>query len=95
MRPSRDPAQDESVRIEVQLINNSLSMDATIDGMGIEHKTKFAGYLVDYIENNIPRYAQLADKPAIFENPRETGKERELKLKLIKKFNERPSRFPN
>ena len=32
-------------------------MDETIDQMGIEKKTKLAGYIVDYVENNLERYA--------------------------------------
>ena len=44
-------------------MNHNLNMDETIDGMQIEHKTKFAGYVVDYIENNMSKYAALGDKP--------------------------------
>ena len=71
-------------------------MDDTIDSMGIERKTRFAGYIVDYVENNLPRYVSSGqNKPSLFDRPRETKSYRELKFKLMKRFNERPSRFPN
>ena len=74
-----------------------MRMDDTIDSMGLERKTKFAGYLVDYIENNLPRYSANSDgsKHSLFDKSRENRTDRELKFKLLRKFNERPSRFPN
>jgi len=77
-------------------IGKAMRMDDTIDGMGLERKTRFAGYVVDYIENNLPRYAASGDgKPTLFDKSRENRTDRELKFKLIRKFNEQPSRFPN
>ena len=77
-------------------IGTSLRMDDTIDGMGVERKTRFAGYLADYIENNLPRYSGSGEnKPSLFDRSRENRTDRELKFKLIRRFNERPSRFPN
>ena len=71
-------------------------MDETIDQMGIEKKTKLAGYIVDYVENNLERYASGGDnKPSLFDKARETRIDRESKFKLMRRFNERPSRFPN
>ena len=91
-----DPAMDESMQIA---INPSLRMDDTIDGIGLERKTRFAGYIVDYVENNLPKYAASSAegtiKPSLFDKSRESRTERDLKFKLIKRFNERPSRFPN
>ena len=90
---SYDASMDETMRVS---IGATMRMDDTIDGMGIERKTKFAGYVVDYIENNMPRYAAGGDgKPSLFDKSRENRTDRELKFKLIRKFNERPSRFPN
>ena len=77
-------------------IHPSMRMDDTIDAMGIERKTRFAGYIVDYVENNLSRYAASGrDSPSLFDKPRENRSDRELKFKLIRRFNERPSRFPN
>lgn len=90
-----DPAMDESMQIT---INPSMRMDDTIDGIGLERKTRFAGYIVDYVENNLQRYAAAGGegtKPSLFDKSRESRTERDLKFKLIKRFNERPSRFPN
>lgn len=90
-----DPANDESMQITIA---SSMNIDDTIDGIGLERKTRFAGYIVDYVENNLPRYAAGSEdgsKPSLFDKPRETRAERELKFKLIRRFNERPSRFPN
>ena len=91
-----DPAMDESMQI---VIHPSQRMDDTIDGIGLERKTRFAGYIVDYVENNLPRYAASSVegtlKPSLFDKSRESRPERDLKFKLIKRFNERPSRFPN
>ena len=91
-----DPAMDESMQI---VINPSMRMDDTIDGIGLERKTRFAGYIVDYVENNLPKYAATSAegtiKPSLFDKSRESRTERDLKFKLIKRFNERPSRFPN
>mmetsp|Transcript_35734 Transcript_35734/g.47018 ORF Transcript_35734/g.47018 Transcript_35734/m.47018 type:complete len:245 (-) Transcript_35734:797-1531(-) len=90
---SYDPSMDETMKVS---IGASMRMDDTIDSMGLERKTRFAGYIVDYIENNLPRYASLGEsKPSLFDRSRENRTDRELKFRLIRKFNERPSRFPN
>ena len=48
------------------------------------------------MENNLPKYAQgTTEKPSLFDKPRESGKDRELKFAMIERFNEKPSRFPN
>ena len=78
------------------VIKNRGEMDGTIDAMGLEKKTRFAGYVVDYVENNIARYSAKGDKiPTLFDKARESRSDRESKYKLIDRFNERPSRFPN
>ena len=75
----------------------SRQIDPTIDGISLERKTRFAGYIIDYIENNLPRYAagSTENKPSLFEYAREKGPDREMKFTLIERFNEKPSRFPN
>ena len=88
-----DPQQDETMKI---LIPNTKRMDDIIDGMGIERKTRFAGYLGDYIENNIEGYALASGtKPSLFDLAREKDTDRGLKIQLIRRFNEKPHRFPN
>ena len=73
-----DPQQDETMKI---LIPNTKRMDDIIDGMGIERKTRFAGYLGDYIENNIERYASTSGtKPSLFDVAREKDTDRGLKI---------------
>lgn len=90
---SYDPSMDETMRIN---IDKQMRMDDTIDSMGLERKTRLAGYIVDYVENNLPRYVSgEGTKPSLFDKSRENRADRELKFKLMKKFNVAPSRFPN
>jgi len=65
-------------------------IDETIAQMDDRTKCIFVGFLCKYIENNIEEYTQkkTTKKPALFEKPRETSPDRQLKFKLIEKYNE-------
>ena len=90
---SYDPLQDETMKISIP---KTMRMDDMLENLGTERKTRFAGYLVDYIENNLDRYANLpGKKPALFDKSRENDQNRALKFSLIRRFNEKPHRFPN
>ena len=47
--------EDDTMRIE---ISKNQRIDETIESMESLHKTKFAGELSEYIENNIDKMAQ-------------------------------------
>lgn len=87
-----DPGQDDTMKIEIP---HTKRMDDIIDGMGTERKTRFAGYLGDYIENNVEKHASMPACPSLFDKAREKDVERNLKIQLIRRFNEKPHRFPN
>jgi len=72
---------DETMRIS---FSKEMRIQTMVEGMQLEHKTRFAGYIVDYIENNLSRYAATSEtKPTLFDRPREAKTDRELKFKLI------------
>lgn len=87
-----DPGQDDTMKIDIP---GTRRMDDIIDGMGTERKTRFAGYLGDYIENNIEKHAAKLGSVSLFDKAREKDTERALKILLIRRFNEKPHRFPN
>lgn len=55
----------------------------------------FAGLLCEYIEFNLETYSKSkkAESFTLFEKSRETSADRELKFKLIKKYNEHLHKF--
>ena len=86
--------EDETMKIN---ISKNQRIDETIEGLEAQHKTKFAGELSEYVENNLEMFAvnqmtQSLPKP-LFEAARETTPDRLMKMKLIKKYNELMSKF--
>ena len=88
--------EEQDVEIESQqakkmriMVGPKMRIDETIDGMDSHQKTMFAGLLCEYIEFNIESFSKTkkAENAMLFEKPRETNVDRDLKFKLINKYN--------
>jgi len=86
---SNEDYSDDANEIEEDLhieISKSQRIDETIENLKQEHKTRFAGLLIDYIEHCLDKGGNSGEKP-LFEVARERAEDKDSKFKLIKAYN--------
>lgn len=96
--PDQDDTQIETPKIDFKIKIGALKrIDETIENLSNPHRVAFFKSLVVYVNTNMETYSKSATQktPGLFDKPRESKADRELKFKLINRFNVEQDSFKN
>ena len=96
--PELDDSHLETPKIDFKIKIGALKrIDETIENLSTPHRVAFFKSLVLYVNQNMESYAKSANQktPGLFDKPRESKADRELKFKLINRFNVEQDSFKN